>query len=62
MARNVRVRAASAAAVATIVTLVLVFIGSRGFADFDAALIGYFVATVFAIAALTYRYALWIER
>jgi len=60
--RDAKVRAAIAAIIATIVTLVLVFIGSRGFADFDAALIGYFVATVFAIAALTYRYALWIER
>ncbi|HWG54840.1 MAG TPA: hypothetical protein VN677_16205 [Gemmatimonadaceae bacterium] len=59
---SVKARAMVAAAVATIITLVLVFIGSRGFADFDAALIGYFVATVFAIAALTYRYALWIER
>lgn len=55
-------RAATAAVVATVITLVLVIVGSRGLRDFDAALIGYAVATVFAIAALTYRYALWIGR
>jgi hypothetical protein len=59
---SVRARATLAAAVATAITLVLVFIGSRGLRDFDAALIGYAVATVFAIAALTFRYTLWIER
>ena len=40
----------------------LIFIGSRGFADFDSALIGYAVATLFAVAALVYRYTLWITR
>jgi hypothetical protein len=48
--------------VVTVITLVLVFVGSRGLRDFDAALIGYAVATVFAIAALTYRYMLWLGR
>jgi len=57
-----RARAAVTTAVVTVITLVLVFIGSRGFRDFDAALIGYAVATVFAIAALTYRYMLWLGR
>ncbi len=59
---TVRARAAIAAVVATVATLGLVVVGSRGLRDFDAALIGYAVATVFAIAALTYRYALWIGR
>lgn len=57
-----RTRAALAAAAVTAVTFLLVYIGSRRLRDFDAALIGYAVATVFAIAALTYRYARWIER
>ena len=36
--------------------VVLIYVGSRGLRDFDSALIGYAVATLFAIAALTYRY------
>jgi hypothetical protein len=51
-----------AAAIVTIVTVVLIYFGSRRFKDFDAALIGYAVATLFAIAALTYRYTLWLGR
>jgi len=57
-----RRRAAIAAAVATVVVLILIYVGSRGLRDFDAALIGYAVATVFVVAALTYRYTLWIGR
>ncbi|MBX6341882.1 MAG: MFS transporter, partial [Thermomicrobiaceae bacterium] len=38
------------------------YVGSRGLRDFDSALIGYAVATVFAVAAFTYRYTLWIGR
>ena len=36
--------------------------GSRGFRTFDAALIGYAVGTIFATAAIAYRYTLWIMR
>jgi hypothetical protein len=50
------------AALATIALLVLIYIGSRGLRDFDAALIGYAVASVVALAALVYRYSLWIGR
>lgn len=57
-----RRRAAIAATIVTIITLILVYVGSRGLRDFDSALIGYAVATVFAIAALTYRYTLWLGR
>ena len=59
---TIKARAATAAAAVTAITILLVIIGSRGLRDFDAALIGYAVATVFAIAAFTYRYALWIGR
>jgi hypothetical protein len=57
-----RARATGAAAVVVAIVLVLIYIGSRGLRDFDSALIGYAVATVFAIAALTYRYTLWLGR
>jgi hypothetical protein len=54
--------AAILAAVASAALVALMYLGSRGFADFDSALIGYAVGTVFAIAAITYRYTLWITR
>src|SRR6266568_7701243 len=40
----------------------LIALGSRGFHWFDAALIGYAVATIFAIAAVTYKYSFWLAR
>jgi hypothetical protein len=59
---TLKARAATASGLVTAITIVLVIVGSRGLRDFDAALIGYAVASVFAIAALTYRYALWLGR
>jgi len=41
---------------------VLVAIGSRNLAHFDAALVGYTFATLFAVFAITYRYAIWLQR
>lgn len=46
---------------AAILTL-LIGLGSRGFHWFDAALIGYAVATIFAVAAVTYKYTFWLAR
>ena len=40
----------------------LIAFGSRGFHWFDAALIGYAVATVFSVAAITYKYTFWLAR
>jgi hypothetical protein len=50
------------AILAAAVLILLIYIGSRGLRDFDAALIGYAVAVLFALVALTYRYTLWIGR
>ncbi|MDQ6661095.1 MAG: MFS transporter [Chloroflexota bacterium] len=50
------------ALLAVVVLVLLIFIGSRGLRDFDSALIGYAVATIFAAAALIYRYTLWLGR
>jgi len=50
------------AILAALVVIGLSYLGSRGFQDFDAALVGYFVALVFATAAIVYRYSLWITR
>ena len=57
-----RRRAAIASTIVTCITLMLIYIGSQGLETFDSALIGYAVATLFAIAALTYRYTLWLGR
>src|SRR5262245_65331566 len=54
--------AAVLAILCAVLLVLLIFLGSRGFKDFDSALIGYAVATVFALAAVVYRYTLWITR
>ncbi|HEY9854921.1 MAG TPA: hypothetical protein V6D05_04225 [Stenomitos sp.] len=59
---STRIPAAILAGLAALAVIALSFLGSRGFKDFDAALVGYFVALVFAAAALVYRYSLWITR
>ncbi len=45
---------------ATLVALIVA--GSRNLAHFDAALVGYTFATLFATFAITYRYAMWLQR
>jgi hypothetical protein len=41
---------------------VLIVLGSRNLAHFDAALVGYTFATLFAAFGITYRYAMWLQR
>ncbi len=48
--------------IAAVIVTGLIAIGSRGFHWFDASLIGYAVATIFATAAVTYKYTFWIAR
>ncbi len=40
----------------------LIVLGSRRLAHFDAALVGYTFATLFATFGITYRYAMWLQR
>lgn len=40
----------------------LIIIGSRNLEHYDAALFGYTVASIVALGALVYRYALWLRR
>ncbi len=61
-AAKARVPAAALALLSAVVVVLLAYLGSRGFRDFDVALIGYFVGLVFATAAIVYRYSLWITR
>jgi hypothetical protein len=55
-------RAALWGGVFTIVLGALIVIGSRNLAHFDAALVGYTFATLFATFGITYRYAMWLRR
>jgi hypothetical protein len=54
--------AASIATTAAVLLVLLIYLGSRRFKDFDSALVGYAVATVFALAAVVFRYTRWITR
>ena len=44
------------------VLAVLIVVGSRRLAHFDAALVGYTFATLFATFGITYRYSMWLQR
>lgn len=44
------------------VLLALIIAGSRNLQHFDAALVGYTFATLFATFGITYRYAMWLQR
>ena len=48
--------------VTTSVLAALIVIGSRNLDHFDAALVGYTFATLFATFGITYRYAMWLRR
>ena len=49
-------------AAATAVLAGLIVVGSRKLAHFDAALVGYTFATLFATFGIVYRYAMWLQR
>jgi len=49
-------------AIASAALAVLIVVGSRNLQHFDAALVGYTFATLFAAFGITYRYAMWLNR
>jgi hypothetical protein len=59
---GLRTRAILYGTLAAAILTGLIALGSRGFHWFDAALIGYAVASIFAIAAVTYKYSFWLTR
>lgn len=59
---GLRTRSILFGVLAAIILTLLIALGSRGFHWFDAALIGYAVASVFAVAAVTYKYSFWLAR
>lgn len=56
------VRAAAWGVVSTLLLATLIIVGSRNLAHFDAALVAYTFAILFATFGLTYRYAMWLSR
>lgn len=46
----------------TALLVALIVLGSRRLAHFDAALVGYTFATLFATFGVTYRYSMWLQR
>lgn len=50
------------ATIVSIITIALVFYGSRKLQNFDPALIAYLFGTVFAFFGVVYRYSVWIQR
>jgi len=57
-----RVRAGAWATLVTAGLAALIVIGSRNLQHFDAALVGYTFATLFATFGISYRYAMWLDR
>jgi hypothetical protein len=56
------VKAAAWGIVATLILAVLIVVGSRNLSHFDAVLVGYTFATLFAVFGITYRYSMWLQR
>jgi nitrate/nitrite transporter NarK len=57
-----RVRAGAWATLVTAVLAGLIVVGSRNLQHFDAALVGYTFATLFAVFGISYRYSMWLNR
>ena len=57
-----RVRAGAWATLVTAGLAASIVVGSRNLQHFDAALVGYTFATLFAAFGISYRYAMWLDR
>jgi hypothetical protein len=55
-------RAATWGVIAVVVALAIAVLGSDELQWFDAALVGYFFGSLFAIFAVVYRYLIWLRR
>ena len=57
-----RLKAGASGVVIAALLAALIVLGSRNLQHFDAALVGYTFATLFAAFGITYRYAMWLQR
>jgi nitrate reductase gamma subunit len=55
-------RALLVATLVSVLTIILVFFGSRKLQNFDAALVTYLFGTIFAFFGIVYRYTVWLQR
>lgn len=60
--RTEAIKAGAWGIVFTTILGILIIVGSRNLSHFDAALIGYTFAVLFAVFGITYRYAMWLQR
>lgn len=56
------IRATAWGVLVTMIVASLIVLGSRNLSHFDAALVGYTFAVLFASFGLAYRYAMWLQR
>jgi len=56
------VRAVGWGVLFTAILALLIIVGSRNLSHFDAALVAYTFAALFAVFGITYRYAMWLQR
>ena len=59
---NEKLRATAWGLAVSGILAVLIVVGSRNLDHFDAALVGYTFATLFATFGIAYRYAMWLQR
>jgi nitrate/nitrite transporter NarK len=57
-----RIRSGAWATLVTAGLAAMIVVGSRNLQHFDAALVGYTFATLFATFGISYRYAMWLNR
>jgi nitrate/nitrite transporter NarK len=57
-----RIRAGAWGTLVMLALAAAIVVGSRKLQHFDAALVGYTFATLFATFGISYRYAMWLER
>jgi hypothetical protein len=50
------------AVIVTVLLAAAIIVGSRNLSRFDAALVAYTFASLFAAFGLTYRYTMWLQR
>ncbi|MCC7084568.1 MAG: MFS transporter [Pirellulales bacterium] len=60
--RRETIKATACGAAVTALLAVAIVVGSRRLSHFDAALVGYTFATLFAAFGIAYRYAMWLQR
>jgi molydopterin dinucleotide binding protein len=55
-------KAVASGLLSVVILAALIVLGSRNWFHFDAALVGYTFAILFAAFGITYRYAMWLQR